>query len=85
MHSTGQPPWDAFLSGVLIDTDHHLDYVLIRKKIPFKYEDLIDFCLDEKTTKTYLLFHAYEFMVIFWLLISFLYLGKFWVGIALGF
>jgi len=83
MHS-----WPAtlgcFLSGVLIDTDHYLEYWIIKKKFPFHFQDLIDFCFDASITKTYLVFHAYEFLLIFWLLIYFCALGKIWTGIALG-
>jgi hypothetical protein len=83
MHS-----WPAtlgcFLSGVLIDIDHYLDYYIIRKKFPYRYKDLVDFCFDAKENKNYLFFHAYEFLLILWLLIYFFNLGLIWTGIALG-
>ena len=78
MHS-----WPAtlgcFLSGVLIDTDHYLEYYIFRKKFPFRYKDLLDFCLYDKSGKVYLYFHAYEYLFIFWLLIYFFGLGKIWI------
>lgn len=83
MHS-----WPAtiscFLSGVLIDTDHYLEYYIFRKKFPFRYKDLVEFCWDSKVDKQYLFFHAYEYLFILWFLISFFYLGKIWIGIAIG-
>jgi hypothetical protein len=83
MHS-----WPAtlgcFLSGVLIDTDHYLDYCLIRKKFPFRYDDLKKFCFDHKEKKQYLIFHAYEYLFVFWLLIYLLSPGKIWIGITVG-
>jgi len=83
MHS-----WPAtlgcFLSGVLIDIDHYVEYCIFQKKFPFRYKDLVDFCNDAKITKQYLIFHAYELMLIFWFLIYYLDLGVIWTGIALG-
>ena len=83
MHS-----WPAtigcFFSGVLIDLDHCLEYCFLRKKIPYNYQDLVDFCWDTKVNKLYLIFHAYEFLFIFWFLIYFFYLGYLWWGIAIG-
>ena len=83
MHS-----WPAtlgcFLSGVLIDTDHYLEYYILRKKFPFRYKDLVDFCWDAKVNKHYLLFHAYEYLFILWFLIYFFNIGVIWIGVALG-
>ena len=83
MHS-----WPAtvgcFLSGVLIDIDHYWEYYVHRKKFPFRYKDLVDFCVPNKDGKLYLIFHAYEYLLAFWLLIYMLHLGVVWVGIALG-
>lgn len=63
MHS-----WPAtlgcFLSGVLIDTDHYLDYYLLHKKFPYRYKDLVNFCFDKRVKKNYLFFHAYEYLFV---------------------
>jgi len=75
----------CFFSGVLIDIDHYLEYMIIRKEFPFNYKELVDFCWDRKVKKTYMIFHAYEFLGLFWALIYFLHLGVVWMGIALGF
>ena len=74
----------CFLSGVLIDTDHYLEYWVIRKKFPFRFKDLVDFCFDTTVTKLYLIFHAYEYLFILWSLIYFFDLGLIWVGLAIG-
>ena len=74
----------CFLSGVLIDTDHYLEYWVIRKKFPFHYKDLAEFCFDKKVGKQYLLFHAYEYLFVLWFLIYLFSLGKVWIGIAIG-
>jgi len=83
MHS-----WPAtigcFFSGVLIDLDHYLEYGLVRKKFPFRYQDLVDFCWDGTVTKMYLFFHSYELMCMLWLLVYYFHLGGIWIGIALG-
>jgi hypothetical protein len=74
----------CFLSGVLIDTDHYLEYCILRKKFPFRYKDLVDFCFDTRVKKNYLIFHAYEYLFILWLSIYFFDLGVIWIGIAVG-
>lgn len=74
----------CFFSGVLIDLDHYLDYCIIHKKFPFKYQDLVEFCFDIDVKQHYLFLHAYELMFILWVLIYYLGLGKIWIGIALG-
>jgi hypothetical protein len=83
MHS-----WPAtlgcFFSGVLIDLDHYLEYYIFRKKFPYRYKDLFDFCWYNEESKLYLFLHAYEYPFILWFLIYFFSLGKVWLGVALG-
>jgi len=83
MHS-----WPAtlgcFFSGVLIDLDHYLEYCIFRKKFPFRYKDLVDFCWYNEESRLYLFFHAYEYLFVLWFLIYFFSLGKVWFGVALG-
>ena len=74
----------CFLSGILIDTDHYLEYYLIRKRFPFRFKDLVDFCFDASVPKLYLIFHAYEWLFILWFSIYFFDLGIIWTGIAIG-
>ena len=63
----------CFLSGILIDIDHHLDYYIVHKKIPWKYSDLWDFCRFDPKAKIYLLFHSYELILPLW---GIIYFGK---------
>ena len=83
MHS-----WPAtlgcFFSGVLIDTDHYLEYYLLRKKFPFRYKDLLEYCWSNKETKVYLFFHAYEYLLVLWLWIYFFHPGLLWLGVTIG-
>jgi hypothetical protein len=83
MHS-----WPAtlgcFFSGVLIDIDHYLEYCILRKKFPFRYRDLVDFCHRDKSDKVYLYFHAYEYLFVLWFSIFFFHLGKIWLGVTIG-
>ncbi len=74
----------CFFSGVLIDVDHYVEYCLFRKTFPFRYQDLLDFLWDTRETKQYLIFHAYEYLFLFWSLIYLLHLGLVWIGIAIG-
>ena len=62
----------CFLSGIFIDIDHYLDYYLARKKIPWRYSDLCDFCRYEEKGKIYLLFHSCELIIFLWGTIYFL-------------
>jgi hypothetical protein len=75
----------CFLSGILIDMDHYLEYYIVLKKFPYRYKDLVDFCLYDKKPKMYLFFHSYELIFVIWLLIFYYSLGQIWIGIALGF
>ena len=74
----------CFLSGILIDTDHYLEYWATIKKFPFHYQDLINFFYDTKQTKNYLIFHAYEYLIILWGSIAYFHLGNVWIGLAIG-
>ena len=75
----------CFLSGIFIDLDHHLDYVLFRKKIPFRYRDLIDFLENDHASKLYLILHSHELLLLFWISIFYFSLDPIWFGMALGF
>lgn len=74
----------CFLSGVLIDVDHHLDCYLGSGKFPFRYKDLVTFCESDQHSKFYLFFHSYELLLLLWLLISVFQLGPVWMGVLLG-
>ena len=76
----------CFLSGILIDIDHHLDYWFNEKKFPFRYRDLVEFCSIENKNrgKLYLIFHSYELLFLFWWAVLYLQLGVIWLGMAIG-
>ena len=74
----------CFFSGFLIDIDHYLEYYLLRKKFPYRYKDLVDFCCYNNEGKVYLIFHAYEYLFILWFSIYFFHLGLLWLGFAIG-
>ena len=80
--------WEAgmgcLLGGVFIDIDHHIDYYFDYKKIPWRYKDLIDYCTSPAKDKLYLIFHAYEFLVLLWLAVFLLKLNSFWIGLGVG-
>ncbi len=56
----------AFLSGVLIDLDHLIDYFLAYG-LHFNYDLFIHLAMLEKTGKSYVLFHAYEYVILLFL------------------
>ena len=74
----------CFLSGIFIDLDHHLEYLIAKGKIPFSLKKLMHFFEYDPFPKVYLWFHAWEYLCVLWFLIYLLDLGIFWVGFALG-
>ncbi len=74
----------CFLSGILIDIDHHLDYFLCKKELPLNYQKLYHFCEREKAGNLYLFLHSYELMAVFWAVIFYFQLSWLWAGLALG-
>jgi hypothetical protein len=80
--------WDAlavcFLSGIFIDLDHHVDYFLARKEIPFSYRKLVDFCWNDHSAKIFLFLHSYELLITLWISIFVFDLNRIWVSAAIG-
>jgi hypothetical protein len=74
----------CFVSGIFIDVDHHLDYFLNRKKVPLDYQELHDYCINDRAGKIYIIFHSYELMVIFGFGIYHFQLNAVWLGAVLG-
>ena len=73
----------CFLSGVLIDVDHYVEFYLHKKKIP-QYQELVDFCIPYRESKVYLIFHAWEYLAALWFLIFWYHLDAVWVGMGIG-
>jgi len=74
----------CFLSGVFIDIDHHLDYFIAKRRIPWRYKDLVDYFEDINSGKLYLVLHSYELLFLLWMGIYFLMLNDIWLGLAVG-
>ena len=74
----------CFLSGVLIDLDHYVDYCYIKKEFPYQFKDLAAFSEDLSESKVYILFHGYEYLFVLWLSIYYLHLNLVWIGVAIG-
>jgi len=74
----------CFLSGIFIDLDHHLDYLIEKRKIPLSYRKLWIFCHEEHGAKMYLFFHSYELHALLWISIFAFSLGEVWLGLAVG-
>ena len=68
-----------------MDLDHHLDYYLAKKEIPFSYKKLVHFLKKERYPKVKLFLHSYEFIFLLWVSILVFRLDLIWVGIAVGF
>ena len=84
----GTHAWPAtimcFLSGIFIDIDHHLDFVLNKGRFPWKYSDLWSFAAEEKKGKFYLIFHSYELFALAWFLVVHFHLDLIWFGLMVG-
>lgn len=74
----------CFLSGVFIDIDHCLDYCFIKKKFPFRYRQLLDYCEKDPQWRPYLIFHSYELLLLFWMSIYYFRLNEIWIAAALS-
>ena len=74
----------CFLSGIFIDIDHHLEYWFVKKKFPWNYRELEKYCCEEFLERIYLIFHAYEWLVLLWAAIYIFDLDVVWVGLGVG-
>lgn len=72
-----------FLSSFFIDVDHILDYWIHRKMFKLSFKDFMKMCKEYKVIKVVILFHSYELIVIFLLILLFWY-NKLFVGIIIG-
>ena len=73
----------CFVSGILIDLDHLLDYCIIKKRMCWSLDTLKAFCTD-KTGKIYLVLHSYELMIILWAAMIYLKATGIWLGLLYG-
>lgn len=74
----------CFLSGIFIDLDHHLDFVLNKGRFPWKYPDLWSFAAEEKDGKFFLIFHSYELFAVLWFAVLYFHLDPVWFGMMVG-
>ena len=73
----------SFLSGVFIDIDHILDYIL-HGKFSLHLKDYYLFSLERQFSKIYLFFHSFEIMILLWIIISYFKLNLFWIAFVIG-
>lgn len=74
----------CFLSGILIDLDHHLDYWIYKKELPVSYKKLKNFLKNDHGSKLYLVFHSYELLGLLWFSIYYFHLNMIWLGVGIG-
>lgn len=81
------PSWNAavacFLSGILLDVDHFIDFYLRKKKALPAYEELVRFCMEEKEGRIYLVLHSYELTLLLWVS-AFFFPNLVWIGFLFG-
>ena len=73
----------SFLSGVFIDIDHVLDYIL-HGKISLHLVDYYLFSLEKQFSKIFLFFHSFEVIILFWIVISYFKLNLYWICLCIG-
>ncbi len=74
----------CFLSGILIDLDHLLDYVINKKKMCWSVKKLENFCAQKEDGKIYFFLHSYELVAFLWLIVFCFKLNAIWLGIVFG-
>lgn len=72
-----------FVSNSFIDADHFLDYWIHKRIFKINFKDFIKMCKEYRVTKVVILFHSYELIVTFLLILLFWY-NKPLMGIAMG-
>lgn len=73
-----------FLANFFIDIDHVFDYFLNNGVKFFRPRDLLNWSYNIKIKKTTLVFHSFEFIFIFWVVIAYFELGSMWIAGAFG-
>ncbi len=74
----------TFISGILIDIDHLVDYFINEKQIKFDIKDFFYKCENNKLLTAVLPFHSYEFILLL-ILISYFVKDSILTGISIGF
>lgn len=75
--------FSCLFAGVLIDVDHVFDYFFSKKRMPFNYKELDDFCKNDINGKISLVFHSYELVLILWIANTF-FSNMVLLGITIG-
>ncbi len=73
----------SFLSGILIDSDHIIDYYA-NHGFTFKIKTMYYACVDIKLKKVYIILHSYELIALLWVLICLFSLSNIWKAFAIG-
>jgi len=73
----------SFVSGVFIDIDHFLDYIL-HGKFSLHLKDYYLFSLERQFSKIYLFFHSFEIIILLWVMISYFKLNLFRIAFVIG-
>ena len=74
----------CFLSGIFIDIDHVFDFWVVKRRLLFSYKELFAFGGREKNVPLCLIFHSYELLAIFAIVIFIFHLNVVWLGFFWG-
>ena len=73
----------SFLTGVFLDLDHVADCYMNHGR-SFRLRDLYTYCREVRFKRLSLVFHSYELILVFWVLIFVFSLGDIWKAAAIG-
>ena len=74
----------SFLSGILIDLDHLIDYYA-NHGFTFKVKAMYGAFHNIRFKKLYVILHSYELIALLWALICLFSLSNIWKALAIGF
>lgn len=81
--SSGMAFCVSFLSGILMDIDHILDYY-IQKRITLRMRKIYIWHIKNDYEFLFLYLHSLELVVMLWVAIFVFKLGIFWIALAIG-
>ena len=73
----------CFLSGIFIDLDHVLDFIIFEKRLCKSLKELERFC-EQRHGKIYLFLHSFELLLILWITVFYFHFEPIWLGIVFG-
>lgn len=74
----------CLFSGVLIDLDHVIDYILARGRMTLSWDQFLEYCTYDMNGKLYLFFHSFEAVILMWMCAYFFQFNAVAYGFIIG-